>query len=206
MNKRSFLKGLLGIGAAAVTLPLPIKAEIKDVELKLPDLIDTINKLNHKMYKAFINNDVSMVTENDYIKVCNAYDEYCSMVLNEDGGGEDVILQRLVFTKIKYHLLNKNVRYADQSFGKYEATLRTWWGDSNGRYNYAAACKEYANHLLYAGYIVKAKTRIEHFKMFCNQYALQKMQDKKIWNSVSNDSYIGGYKFRDNLCSNISYC
>lgn len=210
MNKRSFLKGLLGIGAtaAASTLPIPIKAEVPNVPIKSSNLVDTINKLNWKMYNAFINNDTSLVTESDYIKLNNAYDEYCSMFLKEDGEGSDVVLERAAFAKIKYHLINKNINNADSSFSKYYGDLMKMCRihfDSDGRYNYASACKEYANHLLYTGYVNKAKTKIENFKQLCNSYALEKMKDKKVWNSVTNDSYSGGYKFRDNLCSNISY-
>lgn len=211
MNKRSFLKGLLGIGAtaAASTLPIQIKAEVSNSEIQLSDLVNTINKLNWKMYNAFINNDISLVTESDYIKLNNAYDEYCSIFLKEDGEGSDVVLERAAFAKIKYHLLNKNIKYADNSFNKYFGHLMKMCRihfESDGRYNHASACKEYANHLLHAGYVDKAKTKIENFRFLCNEYALQKMQDKKIWNSVSNNSYNGGYKFRDNLCSNMSYC
>lgn len=209
MNRGSFLKGLLGMSAAAVTLPLPIKSKVLNDEENSSQLVNIINKLNWKMYNAFIKNDSSLVNENDYLQLKNAYDEYCSLFLKEDGVGSDVIMERAAFAKIKYHLLNKNIKYADGSFSKYFDNLMKMCRihfESDGRYNYAAACKEYANHLLYAGYVDKAKTKIENFKNLCNQYALQKMQDKKIWNSVVNNSYTGGYKFRDNLCSNIDYC
>lgn len=214
MKRSSFLKSLFGITATAAALPIISKVEAKSNEIPKIDtnsnkLVDTINELNWKMYNAFIKNDTSLVTENDYIKIKNAYDEYLSIGLKEDEATTDVVLERAAFAKIKYHLLNKNIKNADQSFGKYDGDLKKWCRihfDSDGRYNYASACKEYANHLLYAGYITKAKTKIEHFKMFCHPNALQKMQDKKIWNSVLIDSYSGGFKFKDNLCSNIGYC
>jgi hypothetical protein len=206
MDKRSFLKGIFGIGvtAAVSTLPTPVKAKITNGEIDSPNLVndkqyDTINALNWKMYNAFTKNDASLVTESDYIKLANEGDKYLSTLPKDDIIG-DVILERIVFAKIKYHLVNKNILYADGVFSDYSYRFLP-----SSKYNYAAICKEYANHLLYAGYILKAKTQMSHFKMYCHPNALQKLQDKKIWNSVENDWYAGGYKFRDNQSSHIAY-
>ena len=207
MQRSSFLKRLIGIGAAA-TLPISIvnKVEANTSKVELP--IDVINKKVWEMYKAFVNKDASLVSEQDYISLQKAYDEYSFIFLKEDGIGSDVILERAAFAKIKYHLVNGNIKQADQTFNKYFGDLMKMCRlhfNSDGRYNQASAYKEYANHLLYAGYVSKAKTKIENFKQLCNPYALEKMKDKKIWNYVSNDAYNGEYKFRDNLCSNIGY-
>lgn len=206
MDKRSFLKGIFGIGvtAAVSTLPTTVKAKIPNGEIDSPNLVndkqyDTINALNWKMYNAFTKNDASLVTENDYIKLSNEGDKYMSTLHRDDIIG-DVILERIVFAKIKYHLVNKNILYADGVFSDYSHKFLP-----SSKYNYATICKEYANHLLYAGYVIKAKTKMSHFKLYCHPNALQKLQDKKIWNSVENDSYDGGYKFKDNQQSHIAY-
>lgn len=206
MNRGSFLKGLLGIGAASM---IPSNASSKVIKFtKFKDITNIIDKKSYKIYKAFITKDSTIVSQKDYDELVDAYNLFLDEFLKEDStNGSDVHFKKGAFAKIKFHLLNNDIKSADSSFHKYFGDLHTMlrlnFENMPTNPTIAIAYREYANHLLYYDYINKAKTKIQNFKQLCNDYALKNMPDKRVWHCVETDSYNGGYKFRDNLCSSI---
>ena len=204
MQRSGFIKSLFGIGAAAI-IPTNVSNKITKFN-KFKDITNVIDKKSYKIYNAFIAKDSTMISQKDYDELSEAYDLFLNEFLKEDSiNGSDVHFKKGAFAKIKYHLVNKDVKSADSIFNKYFGDLHRVF-----RLNFtnipieptiAIAYREYANHLLYFDYVKKAKTKIGNFKHLCNDYALKNMPDKRFWNSVETDSYIGGYKFRDNLSS-----
>lgn len=199
MNRGSFLKGLLGIGAASL-----IKTDVKAQSNKsFKESLKIIDKISKKICNAFITKNSELVSDKDYSELSEAYDIFLDEFLRDDGYGDgsDFHFKKGAFSKIRYYLIKGNINLADSEFLKYFGDVHKLHRIHNFKSDLtphlAIIHKHYAEHLLYYNYIGKAKTKINWFKQNCNEYALSKLENKRIWNAVDNDYYKGDYKFID---------
>lgn len=200
MNRGSFIKGLFGIGAASL-IKIETNAQPKSSFKESLKIIDNISK---KICKAFIEKNYNSISEKDYEDLCVAYDIFLEEFLKEDGTGDgsDFHFKKGAFSKIRYHLLKNDVNSADKVFNKYfgdnYTVVRVHFNNKiDVLPSLAIQHKHYAEHLLYFGFLEKAKTKILWFKSNCNDYALSKLSNKKIWFCLENDAYTGNFKFID---------
>jgi hypothetical protein len=115
MNRGSFLKGLLGLGAVA--------ASTKSVVSKPKNTFDSIekkiDKIACKIHNAFIKKDKSLISQDDFNELSEAYDLFLDEFLTEDGKGNDLTFNKGAYSKIKYYLLNDDIKSSDASWKKH---------------------------------------------------------------------------------------
>lgn len=200
MNRGNFLKGLLGLGAASL-VSIETKAEKTN---SFKDCIKIIDKKSEKICRAFVEKNSENISQKDYDELSEAYDIFLEEFLKEDGSGNgsDVHFKKAVFSKIRYNILKGNINESDKVFLKYFGDIHTvvrihFNNKIDILPSLAIAHKHYAEHLLYYNHLEKAKTKFSWFRQNCNEYALSKLSNKRIWFSLENDCYKNDFKFVD---------